>query len=193
MGAATTCGKRVLQLVVAEIRRRRQSLFIFLVSLGELGGDVYVILLPWVYVVDVVHGLLGKLFIESRNIYVLGRSASGPVLVATTATTSSASTAWSRATAGVRAFDTAAITLIPDRLFLLESKCCQAWYFAKEIIVTHIWDMGVPVALGNFRWICRNLANRSSTTVGDSISRHVINNMVLSGLIAANDGRSGQG
>ena len=53
--------------------------------------------------------------------------------------------------------------------------------------------MIAPVALGNFQWICRNLANISSTAAGDGIRRYVRNKVVLSGLIAANDGRIGQG
>ena len=52
--------------------------------------------------------------------------------------------------------------------------------------------MSVPVALRHFQWICCNLANRSSTTDGNSISRYMSNKMVLSGLIDANDGRSEQ-
>ena len=37
------------------------------------------------------------------------------------------------------------------------------------------------------------MANRSSTAAGDGISRYMSNKVVLSGLIAANDGRSVQG
>ena len=53
--------------------------------------------------------------------------------------------------------------------------------------------MSVPVALENFRLICCNLANRRSTTAGNVISRYLNNNIVLSGIIAVNDGGSGQG
>ena len=53
--------------------------------------------------------------------------------------------------------------------------------------------MRILVALGNFRWICCNLSNRSFTEAGDGIIRYVRNKVVLSGLISANDGRNGQG
>ena len=53
--------------------------------------------------------------------------------------------------------------------------------------------MSIPVALGQLQWIHRKLANRISNTDGSIISCNVSNKMILSGLIAANDGRSGQG
>ena len=85
--------KRVLQLVVAERRSRRQSLLLFLFILVELDGDIYVVLLPCVYIIDGARGFLGELFFEISDISVLGRAASGPVSTTTIATTASASPA----------------------------------------------------------------------------------------------------
>ena len=70
----------------------RQSLLLFLVSLGKFGGDVYIFLLLCVCVVDGARGLLGELFIYISNV-------SLPVSASTTSTTASASTGWSVAAA----------------------------------------------------------------------------------------------
>ena len=95
-GNAPTCSKRVLRLVIAEIWRSNNSILIFLVILGKLGGDVYVVFITCVYVFDGARILLSELFIDISNISVLVRAASGLILSATTA---SSLTAWSTAAA----------------------------------------------------------------------------------------------
>ena len=112
--------------------------------MGKLGGDVYVVLLPCVDVVDGARGLPIKLFLDIRNLSVLDRAASGPVLdsmitmTAPATTTASASTAWSTAAAWARLFYSATITLIPYQLFLLKYMRTPALHVAAEVIVTHI-------------------------------------------------------
>ena len=192
-GKADTCSKRSLWLVVTGIRRRRQSLLIFLVTLWELSGDIYVSLLYCVCGFDGARGLIGKLFLDISNLSVLGRATSVPVLATTDATTALASTAWSTSVAWARVFDAAEITFIPNRLLIIKSKSRTEWYVSEEVIVSHIWDMRIPVALGYFQWICCNLSNRSSTAAGDGIIRYMRNKVVLSGLISANDGGNVQG
>ena len=140
-GAVATCGKIFLKLVVSERRRRRLSLLLFLVSLGKLGGDVYIVLLPCVYVVDGAQGFIGELFLVISYLSVLDKAVVGPISAATTtmtATTASAYMAWSTAAAWVRDFDAVAITLIPDKFFLIKDNHRPAWRVAKEVIDSHI-------------------------------------------------------
>ena len=76
------------------------------------------------------------MFLEFIDLYIFGRAAYGPISADTTTMTTSESMVWSMSAAWVRAFDAAAITLVPDRLFILKAKHRPAWHVSEEVVVT---------------------------------------------------------